>query len=562
MNNPDNNKWLDKELSKIIGSEKIIPDFEQWKKQNPHAVETLTTRTKDTNVSRSPLSIRNIIMKNPITKLAAAAVITVAVLMIFNNGSVNIASVTWADMQNAFLEQSWVHVEYDNGEEQWYNLIKGDYFAKQLYPSGYSYVYINRTENLRQRYTPERGQYISEDIPVIYKDNIIPPYKPQTAWEQIVGRLQRIAEQGSNENIDVEINYDTLDEKTVIRFDSYTIDALDQKLLTKRIWANPLTMLPIKIWKKLSLAEREEQNRTNIAGIFTFPEKGPLSIYDLGVPIALPLIKYDGNVVDTNIEKVIKIAKQYYEDFPKQCRAVIWENNRESEIEVIWRNDEKIRFNHYFNLREEQYPQYHLNLPATIDEVLTWIKTQQPVSIYIDDEKKSYHRNNPAAYEENKTPTTRITKSWRRGLPEQAHFIDNIWGYAIDRNISLYKIIDDAPETLSKYIGIRTETGDIRRDYYIDPAHDYIQVQYIWWKKRNNQWEKEREYIVTEMSQLPDGQWYISKRKLITYSDPEKDTQGFEYNYNIDIKLLNENEFPPDTFNGEKLIEGAKIETY
>ena len=56
------------------------------------------------------------------------------------------------------------------------------------------------------------------------------------------------------------------------------------------------------------------------------------------------------------------------------------------------------------------------------------------------------------------------------------------------------------------------------------------------------------------MSQLPDGQWYISKRKLITYSDPEKGTQGFEYNYNIDIKLLEVNEFPPETFNGEKLI--------
>ncbi|MBN1975166.1 MAG: tetratricopeptide repeat protein [Sedimentisphaerales bacterium] len=75
MNNPENNKWLDKELSESIGSEKLKPDFEQWKKEHPHAVETLTSRAKDTNVSKRPYNIRNIIMKSPITKLASAAVI-------------------------------------------------------------------------------------------------------------------------------------------------------------------------------------------------------------------------------------------------------------------------------------------------------------------------------------------------------------------------------------------------------------------------------------------------------------------------------------------------------
>jgi len=180
----------------------------------------------------------------------------------------------------------------------------------------------------------------------------------------------------------------------------------------------------------------------------------------------------------------------------------------------------------------------------------------------LDDEKKSYHRSHHPAFEDLQIPKTRVTRSWRRGLPEKAHFIEEHWQYCINRNPTRFEIIDDAPESLSEYIGIKTESGVIRRDHYIDPEHDYIRIQNIWWKKRDGQWEKEREYINTEMSQLPTGQWYVTKHKLIKYPNPERGTVGDESNYTIDIKLLGADEFPPGTFNGEKLMEGAEIKTY
>ena len=137
----------------------------------------------------------------------------------------------------------------------------------------------------------------------------------------------------------------------------------------------------------------------------------------------------------------------------------------------------------------------------------------------------------------------------------------NHWAYLYQPS-SRFKIIDDAPEPLSKYIGIKIESGDIRRDHYIDPEHDYIRVRNIWWKQRDDQWEKESEYITIEMKQLPSGQWYESKRKLITYPNPDRGTMGRECNFIIDIKLLEADEFPLDTFNGEKLLEGANLETH
>ncbi len=82
MKRPENNKWLDDALAETIGSKKTEPNFEKWKQGHPQAVEMLTARTdKGASASPSPLSIRIIIMKSPITKLAAAAVIIVGVIL-------------------------------------------------------------------------------------------------------------------------------------------------------------------------------------------------------------------------------------------------------------------------------------------------------------------------------------------------------------------------------------------------------------------------------------------------------------------------------------------------
>jgi hypothetical protein len=81
MKHPENDKWLDDALSEAIGSEEARTDFEAWKQKHPEAVEMLTARAdKEASASPSLLSIRKIIMKSPITKLAAAAVITIACL--------------------------------------------------------------------------------------------------------------------------------------------------------------------------------------------------------------------------------------------------------------------------------------------------------------------------------------------------------------------------------------------------------------------------------------------------------------------------------------------------
>ena len=113
MERPENNKWLDEALTETIGSEKPRTDFEKWKQQHPDAVEMLTSRAvREAPASPGPPMIGRIIMKSPITKLAAAAVIIFAVLVGIHqfSGSINVANVAWAEVTSRVAQVDHVHV--------------------------------------------------------------------------------------------------------------------------------------------------------------------------------------------------------------------------------------------------------------------------------------------------------------------------------------------------------------------------------------------------------------------------------------------------------------------
>jgi hypothetical protein len=81
MERLEDKNWLDEALTEAIGSEGKKPDFEKWKREHPEAIEMLTSRTGREKAAAGPLNIGRIIMKSPITKLAAAAVIIIGVLV-------------------------------------------------------------------------------------------------------------------------------------------------------------------------------------------------------------------------------------------------------------------------------------------------------------------------------------------------------------------------------------------------------------------------------------------------------------------------------------------------
>jgi len=97
MKRSENDNWLDKALTKAIGSQESKPNFEKWKQDHPEAVEMLTSRAQPKpSAYKRPLNIREMIMKSRITKLAAAAVIIIAAFIAlypFTSGSPTFAQV-------------------------------------------------------------------------------------------------------------------------------------------------------------------------------------------------------------------------------------------------------------------------------------------------------------------------------------------------------------------------------------------------------------------------------------------------------------------------------------
>jgi len=99
MKRTENNKWLDNALGKVIGSEKSEPNFEKWQQEHRRAVEMLTSRaSRGPSASKTPFNIWRIIMKSPITKLAAAAVIITAIFFGLQQFGSSLESTAFADV--------------------------------------------------------------------------------------------------------------------------------------------------------------------------------------------------------------------------------------------------------------------------------------------------------------------------------------------------------------------------------------------------------------------------------------------------------------------------------
>jgi len=84
METHDKNKWLDDQLTKAIGSQKRMPNFEKWQKEHPDAVQMLKSQATQKPHPRRLPDIWRIIMRNPITKLAMAAVIIITVGLVIH----------------------------------------------------------------------------------------------------------------------------------------------------------------------------------------------------------------------------------------------------------------------------------------------------------------------------------------------------------------------------------------------------------------------------------------------------------------------------------------------
>jgi hypothetical protein len=493
-------------------------------------------------------------------------------------------TVTLAQVQAAVARQKWVHVKYDNGRENWMSMDGMREFDKDF--NGCLAVF-DRSKDLDLRYRPGSGCIEK----LVYPE---PPgqWKPRTI-SQIVGFSLDMPEGAATakqkENfVYAERHADTIDGRTMARFDQYERDALGQYLLMRQLWVDPQTRLPVRVRRLLQLGERKQPDQKYSIGEYDFPERAPESIYELGAPQGLPIVT-EGMKPPADVAIVIAAAGQALDRFPTRYRLLIWGKDRWDSFELVYRDGApinkpdranadwrgvRIRQNHYFNLEKDQSPANHLPLPATANQVLAWTQTQVPVGTYMSDGKRTFSKDGPfpAAFHHpgsNLGPTRlQVTSARFRPLfPSGRWPTEYQWPIVGHSGPFVLLKADSDPENVPSTIAIRWDGGERRGDFYLDPAHDYLCVKWVWWEKVSGTWAKEREYRLLDLKQFPQGPWYATKKNLKTYGNPERKTVGHETTTNLDLRLLEENQFPPDTFNGDKLLEeskrqGAVIETY
>ncbi|MFA5864941.1 MAG: hypothetical protein WC975_09670 [Phycisphaerae bacterium] len=476
---------------------------------------------------------------------AAALIAIAAVLYVVLDKT---PTLTLAQVQQAVNEQTWVHVKYDNGREEWNNLRGGQYFLKEV--NGFT-MFADYPRGLRYNYNAEHGNYITEME--------IPAYSTSPMRYRLDMLLHSLDMAGSKD-MGQDLRHEVINGRSVVRFEMYTLDAFGKRHVCEHLWVDTNTRLPFRSRRYLSLADRKSQKREFVTGDYEFPATGPSSIFDLGVPRNTEIVTLRKNIDNPTVKGIVEAGKKAHYQFPRNIRVVERVVSRPAEIDINYQNGIKYHWTRYFNMRDK--PEYFISLSATTDQILEWSKRQIPITLTVSDGKRYYSRNNSHPEIINAKETTVRVMRLEPFMYSNCNWPqENQWTYAVmGGGLAFEPLI--SPDLPPGCVGLTQTAGDGRREYYIDPSRDYIEVKKIWWKKRNGNWEKDREDTFSEFTQLPTGQWYATKRNLINYPDPARGTSRGDTTWKIDIKILDDSEYPPDIFNGEKLLEGAKLETY
>jgi len=488
--------------------------------------------------------------------IAAAVLVAVGLIVLLSPG--NGASLALADVQAATDKVAWVHVKFQGGgqiAEQWSCLRQGKWFAIR---NDGDIVFGDNVKNTRLRYF-KGSRYLVEDTPTIYPGGKTPKWEPQSAWQLVVGPYEDHAG-NPTERSWIEKAAETVDGKRLVRFDWYYKDALGRQTLGTQLWADPETRLPVKVRYRLQIGERTQPGQEWMTGTFDFPDKGPEDIHALGVPAGLPTVKT--GPITAEARAVIDKAKKAAQSFPKTYRLVTWTNDSESEIDVVWRDGERIRMNRYFNM--EQYPAYHLSLPASAEQVLKWTETQNPMSIMMFADGRTYHRSNPYPKDvraaDRTEPTVHVSSLSAKSYFRTNHNppTDYQWPF-LDRGAPA-EIVKDDPETPADCILLRFGAVDYRHDYYVDPTKNYMCIKEVHWRSRGGQLEKWREYWLFNLERASDTAWYATRHLMIDYGDAGKDIGRSHFYHDVHFTPLAPADLPAGIFDGKELLKGAKVE--
>ena len=115
------------------------------------------------------------------------------------------------------------------------------------------------------------------------------------------------------------------------------------------------------------------------------------------------------------------------------------------------------------------------------------------------------------------------------------------------------RILTDTPHNVPGTVAVRVDaTKNQRIDYYLDPRRDYICRRKVTWSG-GGEWSVRSIDELLDLQMLPSGQWFASKMRFTRPTNRKPVTE-----FNVDIRLMKDDEFPPGVFDPKEIVEEAK----
>ena len=565
MNADRNNKNFDELISHTIGRDKPQFDFDKWQINYKEEIETFKSQT--TEQKKNPVriyKIGKIIMKNPVRKFAAAAVIIIVLSLMLNNGSVDIITPAFGldDITAAMQKAEWVHctmtleelsgdtdaspIGIGEGWESWESINPS--LSIEKHSNGK--IFFTETDTAKTfRYDPE-----TNIITVVYE---IPSASRET--------YTSISDMFNKTLNDLKKQFDKVKyEKGVFEGRPVTTISVDVDYTSEgglhsiiSFIVDSETYLPIKMSVQQTSLKKNLTGK--MTGIFGYPNTGPKDIYEAGAPRDAKVVRIEAADNRDNPELVevlepynkarenlvsdyILITTYQYGSWVRTIDVIYNQGRKQrSEYRPVWRsvNSEKDKI------------AYKKALGDSFESLLKWsqdyLNTEgRNLGIYIYDGEYYYRTEkdpldewtiHEKAHRPDHNPIGLNDLSecgWPKILPKNnVKQVEN--EYSKENGLIAFERISE-PDIRDGKLA-RAAQKDI---YYLDPSHDYMcvrkedflhrtgdnnEVKDVEFEPNEIQDELSSVRFVSEFGQTDKGQWY--PEKIETHSK-SRDADGKE----------------------------------
>lgn len=488
----------------------------------------MATRIKPTSMWRT-------IMKSRISRITAAAAVLVIIALSASQfgGSLDMATVALADITAAIENTIWMHsvsrdstTDGDGLREQWIGFEAKITARKE--PDG-RVTFVSITQGKRYAYDPQTEtitiDYVDEGDWASYQSSPLAMFEDMhRRVEQLGGTLT--VTQGEYMQRQVQVQEAILPSQA--------------GYYSSRLYVDPESKLLIAI--ESTATDLDGNVVRDAVGNFSFPQSGPSSIYDLGVPRDARIVS---NLPESDFLQIWDKYRHNRIEATRECLAIVAhvsDSGVIGMIDVDYKSDRKHRHEHHLVrhtgdiISIDALPKHQEQLGDSADSLLALTQahydTQGHIAIRLYDGEyllstRRVDKGNWSKISKHYSPDRQCRLrdiGWPK-IGHDSHLIED--DYATEKGLLCIERLQQG------YIYSGNVSLPGRFLFYLDPERDYMCVRKVTEWRPQAEWQQDKNWLaevdaenihdgsirvedITEVAQAANGHWYP---KTIEVSD-------------------------------------------